>query len=180
MKKNLILLSLVTIFFASCQTDLKPASSAKKTSTSQVISNNGDVLIKPEALKQLLEAQKGKYIFLNLWATWCPPCIKELPDLQKFQEAHPDDVKVIALSFDDRDTGVKEVTKFFAEKKIGLPALVLDSTNPDKELQFLDNALPQEIPVTYIFDKEGKPLRRLIGDYTFEEFNALLEEAKHL
>ena len=55
-----------------------------------------------------LSEQRGKVVFLNLWATWCPPCVAEMPDIQKLYEAHPDDLTVIGASLDDDQATVEE------------------------------------------------------------------------
>jgi thiol-disulfide isomerase/thioredoxin len=175
MQIRFLLLILSILFSTGCQ-DKQPNAPTQKGVQKMVQNNAEPVLISADNFKKKLESHKGKFIFLNLWATWCPPCVEELPDLARFAAQHPE-IAVVALSFDDPKDQAN-VRAFLDKKKINLPALILDSTNPDADLKFLDPALPQEIPVTYIINPDGSPLRRLVGSYNFQEFNELLDAAK--
>ncbi len=117
---------------------------------------------------------KGVPVLVNLWASWCAPCVKELPTLGKLEAAQSADGKlgVIAVSQDAAPKG--SVDAFLAEKKIGKFAAYRD---PDMALT---SALGvQVMPTTILYDSAGKEVWRFTGDldWTGAEAKALLAEA---
>ena len=66
-----------------------------------------------------LSELKGEKVILNFWATWCPPCREEMPEMQKFYDAHQDDIKIIAVNFNEKD---KKVVEFLDEFGYTFPA----------------------------------------------------------
>jgi thiol-disulfide isomerase/thioredoxin len=114
---------------------------------------------------------RGRVVLLNLWATWCAPCIREMPSLDRLQAQLGDDVTVLAVS-QDRDGG-EAVAKFLA--KVPLAALT----------PYLDrhNSLAQELevrglPATFIIDREGRIRARLdeAAEWDSPDMVALLRE----
>ena len=120
-----------------------------------------------------LAAFKGKPTLVNLWASWCAPCIKELPTLQELERSHNDDgaLGVIAVSQDMAPQG--SVEAFLAERDIGRFAAFHD---PDMKLT--DALGIQVMPTTILYDAEGKEVWRYVGDldWTGEEARKLLSE----
>ena len=117
---------------------------------------------------------KGTPVLVNLWASWCAPCIKELPTLQKLEESHNVDgaLGVIAVSQDSAPQG--SVDAFLKEKGIGRFAAFHDAD------MNLSSALGvQVMPTTVLYDADGKEVWRYIGDldWTGDEAKALLAEA---
>ena len=117
---------------------------------------------------------KGGPVLVNLWASWCAPCVKELPTLQKLEESHAIDgqLGVIAVSQDMAPKG--SVDAFLASKQISRFAAFHD---PDMALS---SALGVQImPTTILYDKAGKEVWRFVGDqdWTSAEAKALLAEA---
>ena len=117
---------------------------------------------------------KGVPVLVNLWASWCAPCVKELPTLQKLEEAQAKDGKlgVIAVSQDMGPQG--SVDAFLADKKISRFAAF-----HDKDMALSTALGVQVMPTTILYDADGKEVWRFIGDqdWTSAEAAKLLEEA---
>ena len=98
-----------------------------------------------------LSEWQGKVVVVNIWATWCPPCVKEIPLFVDFQQQHADAVQFIGIGLDDAAAlaGMAE--------KLGMnyPTLVLDHARGDEILGRLGNNR-QVVPYTAIFDSQGR------------------------
>ncbi len=116
---------------------------------------------------------KGKPVLVNLWASWCAPCIKELPTLQQLKQAKADDGKlgVIAVSQDMAPQG--SVEAFLAERDLGSFAAYHDA---DMNLTSALNI--QIMPTTILYDAQGREVWRYVGDLDWagEEAKKLLAE----
>ena len=116
---------------------------------------------------------KGTPVVLNLWATWCAPCVIEMPTLDALAGQLEGDVKVLTVSQDVR--GAEVVAPFFEQREFAYLEQWLD---PDAKL---NQALNEEglMPVTILFDAEGKELFRVAGGYEWdsEEAIAAISEA---
>ncbi|UPJ50498.1 TlpA family protein disulfide reductase [Bradyrhizobium sp. 200] len=99
---------------------------------------------------------RGKVVLLNIWATWCTPCRKEMPTLDRLQTALGGiDFEVVALSIDRRMDAVR---KFFAEVGIQRLAMYLDtSARATRQLGAVG------LPTTLLIDREAREIARLIG-----------------
>ena len=118
---------------------------------------------------------KGVPVLVNLWASWCGPCIKELPTLQKLEEAQALDgqLGVIAVSQDMAPQG--SVDAFLKEKKIGRFAAF-----HDKDMALTGALNVQVMPTTVFFDAAGREVWRYVGDldWTGPEATRLLAEGR--
>jgi thiol-disulfide isomerase/thioredoxin len=117
---------------------------------------------------------KGRPVLVNLWASWCAPCIKELPTLQQLEAAQADEGKlgVIAVSQDMAPQG--SVEAFLGERDIGRFAAY-----HDEEMRLTDALKIQVMPTTILYDAEGREVWRYVGDldWTGVEAAKLLAEA---
>ena len=91
------------------------------------------------------EEAKGHVVLLNFWATWCPPCIAEMPGLQELYDDYGDKVTFLFVAQDQE----KRVQKFILKKEYTLPVYYEKSTTP-KQL------FSKSIPSTYLIGKDGK------------------------
>ncbi|GAA2888778.1 TlpA disulfide reductase family protein [Aminobacter niigataensis] len=110
-----------------------------------------------EGQPRTLADHSGKVVLLNVWATWCIPCRKEMPTLDRLQaELGGPDFEVVALSIDR--AGPDAVRKFFAE--IGIQHLALNIDASGKAMFALAII---GLPATILIDREGREVGRLIG-----------------
>ncbi|MEO1767055.1 TlpA family protein disulfide reductase [Thiobacter aerophilum] len=100
---------------------------------------------------------RGKWVLVNFWATWCPPCLEEMPDLQKLHETRKDLV-VIGIAMDWRDP---EYVKKFADDLFVTFPIVLG--NPQIAGQI---GQVQGLPTTYLYDPEGRLAAYNVGALT--------------
>lgn len=109
----------------------------------------------------------GKVLVLNFWATWCPPCLRELPLFDELQRSHAEaGLQVVGIAVDQKEN----VEGFLAERPVGFPILLGD-TDAIELSRRLGNRL-QGLPFTAIFDADGK---RVYG-HTGEVTRAILDE----
>ncbi|QIL39679.1 TlpA family protein disulfide reductase [Pedobacter sp. HDW13] len=91
---------------------------------------------------------KGKVIFLNFWATWCPPCRAEMPSVNKLYKQFKDDKNVVFI-FADADGDLGKSTRFMADRKYEMPVYKVESNVPEEIFSGV-------LPTTIIFDKQGR------------------------
>ena len=116
--------------------------------------------------KIFLDDLKGKWILINYWADWCPPCIKEIPELNELYSLYDDQVSVFLFNF-DRLEG-EELRKQLVKIKAEVPSLISD---PQLIYEY---DVPDALPVTFVIDKEGKLSSVLKGPQTLEEIKDVL------
>ncbi|MBT3565059.1 TlpA family protein disulfide reductase [Pseudomonadales bacterium] len=114
-----------------------------------------------------LSSLQGKYVFVNYWATWCAPCIKEIPELNKLSREHTDDLIILGVDFDQ--VKGEELKKEIAKMNITFPVFAIE---PSK---LLDVEIPRVLPTTYVFDREGKLKATLVGPQTEDSLLALVD-----
>jgi thiol-disulfide isomerase/thioredoxin len=116
---------------------------------------NAWVVTDTNGTKHSLEAYKGRWVVVNFWATWCAPCVKEIPEIAEFRREHPE-VVVLGIALDIED-GVEKTQQF--AKKVGHDyPLVLEE--PSIEKQF---GKVKGLPVTKVYDPSGKKVYDRLG-----------------
>jgi len=99
---------------------------------------------------------KGKVVLLNIWATWCPPCVEEMPSMEKLhQELKDEGFEILAVSIDV--SGAKAVLPFIKKHKLSFPALT-DNKGAIKSLYQTTG-----VPESFIVDKDGIIAEKIIG-----------------
>jgi peroxiredoxin len=111
---------------------------------------------------------RGKVVLVNFWATWCPPCRKEMPDLQALYDKYKDQGFVV-LSISDEEAA--KVQPFITERKISYPVLL----DPGRKVDALFQV--EGIPKSFVYNREGKLVAQSIDMRTRNQFQAMLAQA---
>jgi thiol-disulfide isomerase/thioredoxin len=184
MKQRLIFSAMIASFiFTACSNN--GAKDDTTTATEQQVSTDSNTAAAPpqslnaEALPSFtvqdvtgktinLQSLKGKKVFVNLWASWCPPCRREMPSIEKLSKAvDKNKVSFVLLSLDDNFDKAKAFVK---RQQLSLPIYY-----PAENLPAMFNV--EGIPTTFIFDESGKLIQRIDGgdNYDSQEYRKLLQ-----
>jgi thiol-disulfide isomerase/thioredoxin len=121
---------------------------------------------RPEGGELVMAELRGRPLLLNFWATWCPPCIKELPEFDRFAQSHAQQLRVVGLAIDSlapvQDFLKKQPVRF----DIGLAGLA--GTELARGLGNAAGALP----FTVLFDAQGRVLERKLGETKLSDLEA--------
>ncbi|MDQ3185240.1 MAG: TlpA family protein disulfide reductase [Pseudomonadota bacterium] len=117
--------------------------------------------------KLTLSDYKGKWVLINFWATWCPPCLKEIPDLVSLYESRKD-VMVIGVAMDYQNP--KTVLKFVDSLSISYPIVF-----GDKKIAAQIGPVSM-LPTTYLFDPAGQPAAYKVGLISRESLEEFMRE----
>ena len=108
----------------------------------------------------------GKYLVVNFWATWCAPCLKEIPAFVKFYNKNSDHVEILGLDYEPVNLAV--INEFIERFNINYP-LVLYNNNNDSEYSKFGEIFG--MPTTLIYSPEGELLQTFMGEITIEDLD---------
>lgn len=156
---NCMIKVLIVTIFSLVHTTLALSQSAK--------------LVKIQELQELMDAPSDKIQVINFWATWCAPCIKELP---LFEQAHANrrDVEISLVSVDlDLDPNPEKIYRFIDRKKLKSRVFILDERDPNSWIDKIDKNWSGAIPATLV-------LNSATGKRTFVEKELSAQELEQL
>ena len=176
-RSNLIFLIIIAvIFFTPLRGYIQVfVSKAKMVVMAPSIDDNGPVISDFDwKLKGIntgdydFESAKGKVVFVNFWATWCPPCRAEMPSIQKLYNDYGDKIEFV---FHTNELESDKVNAFLEKNNYTLPSFNSYNNQP-KEFNV------STIPATFILDKNGMIVIHEVGavDWNSDEFRKLLDE----
>jgi thiol-disulfide isomerase/thioredoxin len=117
------------------------------------------------------EAKKlrGKFVIVNFWATWCKPCVKEMPDFQALSQRT--DVAILGLAYEEADD--KDLLSFLKKVKVTYPVAKMDVYAPlPAPLE-----VPRGLPTTLVFDRNGDLLKKFLGPVTKADLEQTISAA---
>ncbi|WP_211218059.1 TlpA family protein disulfide reductase [Niabella aurantiaca] len=119
------------------------------------------------------QSLKGKVVFINFWATWCPPCIAEMPAINELYASFKENPGIVFLLV-DADQDLPKATAFMKEKQFSLPVSSFRGTVPTSWYS-------GTLPTTVVLDKAGNLVYQHEGaaDFSNKKFRAFLEGLQH-
>lgn len=123
-------------------------------------------------LNLLLKSKAGKPVFVNLWATWCRPCVDEFPDILKIRNDYKSDsLEVILISLDFGEGAKEKAEKFLAKMNVDFVAYINAFSKDEDLINFFDLKWDGAIPATFIYDKSGRLSASMIGKRSYDAFS---------
>jgi cytochrome c biogenesis protein CcmG/thiol:disulfide interchange protein DsbE len=150
--------------------------SAQTASTPQQIEKIAPVFILENAagVKQSLADYKGKVIVLNFWATWCPPCRREIPDFIELQKQYGSQgLQIVGIAVDQEGWSV--VKPFISQNGINYPIFMSTEETYETYQQFLPADQQGAIPFTFIIGKNGAIQKHIVGSADKATFEGLIK-----
>ncbi|MEO5343329.1 MAG: TlpA family protein disulfide reductase [Gammaproteobacteria bacterium SHHR-1] len=117
--------------------------------------------------EQNLAGYKGKWVVVNYWATWCPPCIKELPELERFHNTHKAE-RAVVVGMNMEKISEERLRSFLAKRQVSFPIV---PTKPSSRSVF---GKLGGMPTTYLVDPEGRLVAKQEGGITAEELEGFI------
>lgn len=123
-----------------------------------------------EGDKLTLSEYRGQKIILNMWASWCPPCIAEMPDMQEFYTNHQTDgIEILAINMTESEKNIENVSKFIEDFSLTFPIVL------DEKSQVADLYQVTTIPTTYILDSKRRVEQKIVGPMTYDKMVKMMK-----
>jgi len=115
------------------------------------------------------ENTRGKYLVVNFWATWCTPCLKEIPVFVEFYNQHSDQVEILGLDYEP--INLSEIDEFIERFSINYPIILFDEKNESEYSKFGDIV---GMPTTQIYDPKGELMQTFMGEINIEDLQKII------
>ena len=135
--------------------------------------SHADVMLRDtQGISTSFSSLKGKWVVINYWASWCPTCMDEIPEFNRFFQKHQHDkVALFGVNYDALP--LTQQNKLIKQFKIAYPSLLSD---PSEQLELGDI---RAIPATFIFNPQGKLVAKLFGGQSAESLDKAIEKNKN-
>lgn len=161
MPRNYILIIALILYLTSCN----------GSSTKQRVD-----IVKFNELERLMTRSTDKLEVINFWATWCKPCIEELPYFQSLHEMQNDKLNVTLISLDFADQFEKKVIPFINENRLSPDVLLLDEIDYNSWIDKVDPSWSGAIPATLVINHKTGQRKFVEKELEEDEIESIVEE----
>jgi thiol-disulfide isomerase/thioredoxin len=127
-------------------------------------------------IEHLLHVRSGKALFLNVWATWCQPCVEEFPDLVTlYNEYRNAGIDIVAISVDYPNETESKILPFLANRNVPFTVYVASVKKDEDFINAVDSSWSGAVPATFILDAHGRQRAFVFGQKTFAFFKAEID-----
>lgn len=135
-------------------------------------------VINADKFSEMISNRNEKILFVNVWATWCIPCIEEFPELIKLKEKYSKkDVDIITLNINLLSERDSKVMPFLKKNKNTIPVFMAEKDNIDDIINLLDKNWSGAVPVSFVFNKKGLIFSSVLGKQEYAFYSSLLDSA---
>lgn len=116
-----------------------------------------------------LAEHRGKWVVVNFWATWCKPCLKEMPELSALDTMR-EHIEVIGLAYEEIETA--DMQAFLKKHPVAYPVAIVDTYSPPSDFD-----TPRGLPMTYLIGPDGKIADKFLGPVTAHDIESAIAKA---
>lgn len=169
-----LLTCILAVLLGGCGKSPESAQTSEGGYQLNTVKGPGVFLASIDDLKSEMEKMRGHVVVVNFWATWCAPCVKEMPELIEFDKEYSEKgVRFLSVSADDPSSLASEVAPYAVKNKLKFAVYVMDGIDEEQIRSELGLDFRAILPTTFVLDKEGKVVKSWIGAMVKSE----LEEA---
>jgi thiol-disulfide isomerase/thioredoxin len=132
-------------------------------------------VIKVKELEEIIADKEKKILVVNFWATWCAPCVKELPYFEAVHQKNDQQTKVVLVNLDFADK-IEKVKSFVNRKKIQAPVLLLDEIDYNSWIDKVDTSWQGAIPATLIINTQTGQRRFIAKELEDGQLDRIIDE----
>ncbi len=175
MKKNIFIIMIVVTVFCLISFFSNAVDNEQKQKKEGSIIKN----IKLDEIEALFLSHKQGIIIINLWATWCSPCVAELPSFGNIYKRYPEEqVHLYLLNIEGKEAEEKKLKPFLKKNPLPCPVYLLEDGTPTDLEKVLKTEISGALPTTLIYNSNGKLIKKFENPITEEEIEKVLKEYK--
>ncbi len=113
--------------------------------------------------RKLIASHRGRILLVDFWATWCEPCLRELPELAKLHKRLAGRFQLVTISVDDAEQEA-DVRKFLAKFGVPGPHYIKRTGDDDAFIRSVDPNWSGALPALFLYDRQGRRVRSFVGE----------------
>lgn len=134
------------------------------------------VPVTASGIDSIRQASESRVVLLNVWATWCKPCLDEMPGIVRLRADYSgDDLVVLLLSADDLSDLDSVVVPFLERTGVGFPTYIIGDRDQDAVIRALDPEWSGALPATILSRRGGGRSETLVGERTYEQLKTAID-----